>query len=146
MSSKEIIGKEGTGGEFKVEKEATIPFARAIGDLNPSYVDEEAAKRSEFGGMIAPPTFGVKIYPMDLELFQAASLEIVGLIHAEQEFEFFKPIKVGTTLTCRPRVADMYEKQGKSGTLAFVVFETTAFDEKNEKVFTGRMTLLSPRQ
>lgn len=67
-----------------MEQEATIPFARAIGDLNPLYVDEEAAKRSEFGGIIAPPTFAVKIYPMDFELFQAAHLEIAGLIHAEQ--------------------------------------------------------------
>ena len=146
MPNREIIGKEGPGGEFKVEKEATIPFARAIGDLNPVYVDEEAAARSEVGGLIAPPTFAVKIYPMDIELFQAAEIQIAGLVHAGQEFEFFKPIKVGTTLTCRPRIADVYEKQGKSGTLDFIVFETTAYDESNEKVFTGRMTLLSPRK
>ena len=146
MPNKEIIGKEGPGGDFKIEKEYTIPFAQAIGDLNPLYIDEEAAKKSELGGLIAPPTFAVKIYPMDIELFQAAALEIAGLVHAGQEFEFFQPIRVGDTLTCCPRIADVYEKQGKSGTLDFIVFETTAFNDKNEKVLTGRMTLLSPRK
>ena len=40
-----------------VEKGAVRKFAEAIGDPNPLYVDEEAAKASRYGGLIAPPTF-----------------------------------------------------------------------------------------
>ena len=32
-------------------------FARAIGDFNPVYFDEVQARKSEVGGIIAPPTF-----------------------------------------------------------------------------------------
>jgi hypothetical protein len=34
-----------------------MTFARAIGDFNPVYHDEAAARSSEVGGIIAPPTF-----------------------------------------------------------------------------------------
>ncbi len=36
-------------------KEMIQKLAKAIGDLNPLYFDEEYAKKSSFGGLIAPP-------------------------------------------------------------------------------------------
>jgi acyl dehydratase len=42
---------------FPVEASHVMMFARAIGDPNPVYLDEEQAKASEAGGIIAPPTF-----------------------------------------------------------------------------------------
>jgi hypothetical protein len=42
---------------FPVEASHVMMFARAIGDYNPVYHDEEQAKASEVSGLIAPPTF-----------------------------------------------------------------------------------------
>ncbi len=42
---------------FPVEASHIMMFARAVGDFNPVYHDEEAANASEAGGIIAPPTF-----------------------------------------------------------------------------------------
>ena len=42
---------------FPVEAGHILMFARAIGDENPVYTDEEAARKTEAGGIIAPPTF-----------------------------------------------------------------------------------------
>lgn len=42
---------------FPVEAGHIMLFARAVGDTNPIYYSDEAAKRTEPGGMIAPPTF-----------------------------------------------------------------------------------------
>jgi hypothetical protein len=42
---------------FPVEASHVMMFARAVGDYNPVYFDEESAKASEVGGIIAPPTF-----------------------------------------------------------------------------------------
>jgi acyl dehydratase len=42
---------------FPVEASHVMMFARAIGDHNPVYLDEEKARASEAGGIIAPPTF-----------------------------------------------------------------------------------------
>lgn len=42
---------------FPVEYGHIVMFARAVGDPNPVYHDEEQAAKSEAGGIIAPPTF-----------------------------------------------------------------------------------------
>src|SRR5579871_2823233 len=42
---------------FPVEAGHIMLFARAVGDTNPVYQDAEAAKQTEVGGIIAPPTF-----------------------------------------------------------------------------------------
>jgi acyl dehydratase len=42
---------------FPVEYGHVMMFARAIGDPNPVYHDEEYAASTEVGGIIAPPTF-----------------------------------------------------------------------------------------
>ena len=42
---------------FPVEAGHIMLFARSIGDYNPVYHDAEAAKKTEAGGVIAPPTF-----------------------------------------------------------------------------------------
>lgn len=43
--------------KFPVEAGHIMMFARAVGDPNPIYHDEEQAKNTEPGGIIAPPTF-----------------------------------------------------------------------------------------
>jgi len=43
--------------KFPVEAGHIMMFARAIGDANPIYYDENYAKTTEPGGVIAPPTF-----------------------------------------------------------------------------------------
>ena len=53
----QAIGRESEPGTIDVEKGAIIKFAEAIGDDNPLYSDEVAARASRFGGLIAPPTF-----------------------------------------------------------------------------------------
>ncbi len=43
--------------KFAVEASHIMMFARSVGDTNPIYRDEEYAKGTEPGGIIAPPTF-----------------------------------------------------------------------------------------
>ena len=54
---RQAIGLEGAPVTIEVEKGAIIKFAQAIGDDNPVYNDEAAARKSRYGGLIAPPTF-----------------------------------------------------------------------------------------
>src|ERR1700761_6980585 len=46
-----------TAKKFPVEASHILMFARSVGDDNPVYADEDAAKKTEAGGIIAPPTF-----------------------------------------------------------------------------------------
>jgi len=46
---------------FPVEASHIMMFARAVGDTSPVYHDAAAAKDSEVGGIIPPPTFGAAV-------------------------------------------------------------------------------------
>ena len=46
------------------------------------------------------------------------------LMDGGTEIEFFVPIRVGDTLTARGKIVDIYQKDGRSGPLIFVVRET----------------------
>ena len=52
-----VIATEFEPATFEVEKSHITAFAHAIGDGNPLWNDEISARRSQYGGLIAPPTF-----------------------------------------------------------------------------------------
>ena len=43
--------------KFPIEASHILMFARAINDPNPVYADADHARKTEVGGIIAPPTF-----------------------------------------------------------------------------------------
>lgn len=147
MANKALIGKEAPAVTTEVRAKETIAFALALGDLNALYIDEETAKKSKFGGLLAPPTFPIALATrsMDPDLFFKLDLNLASIVHGEQEFEYFRPLKAGEKITVRGRVADIIEKKGKSGVLDIVVLETTGHDERGEKVYVACMTLVSRR-
>jgi len=147
MADKSLIGKETPTVVAEVLAEETVNFAKALGDMNPLYLDEAAARKSPFGTLLAPPTFPVTLAAgnMDPDLFFELGLNFASIVHGEQEFEYLRPLKVGEKVTLKGRVADITEKEGKSGVLDVVVLETTGYDQKEEKIFIARMTLLSKR-
>src|SRR5882724_192603 len=147
MPNRELIGRETQPTTAVVVAEEVKAFAEAIGDLNPLYIDAEVAKKSRFGAIVAPPTFPIRIGAAagDPEVFLALDLNYAALLHAEQEFEWFRPLLAGETLTLTGRVGDMYEKPGKSGVLDFVVMEQIAKDDAGHMVYIARTTLISRR-
>jgi hypothetical protein len=54
---------------FPVEASHIMMFARAVGDKNPIYCDEEYARTTEPGGIIAPPTFAQASAQFDPDYF-----------------------------------------------------------------------------
>src|SRR5258708_18163185 len=54
---------------FPVEAGHILMFARSVGDDNPVYSDEEQAKKTEAGSIIAPPTFVQSSAQFDPEHF-----------------------------------------------------------------------------
>src|SRR5260370_19017376 len=56
--AKKQIGKVSEARTYDVERGAIRRFAEAIGDPNPLFNSDREARKSRFGGMIAPPPFG----------------------------------------------------------------------------------------
>ena len=61
-------------------------------------------------------------------------VDISRILHGEQEFEHYKPIRPGETYLCQSRITDIYEKTGRSGAMAFVVREMAVVDRESEIV------------
>ena len=139
--NKSVIGKEFPPYAVTVERGKIKEFARAIGDLNPFYLDDRVGAASEWGDVIAPPTFPITFRDETANtnaLLRELGTDISRVLHGEQEFELHRPIKAGETFLCRTKVVDVYEKSGKSGPMAFVVRETAVTDRTNELVATVR--------
>jgi len=146
--------KEKKFGPYKdeeaIEEDGTKKYAEAIGDLNPLYTDEEYAKKSRYGSIIAPPMYAVT-YTLSsiMNCFTDSGMpEVVAdfdfeisfenLVHGEQEFEFFKPIKAGDEISTEVRILNVYKK----GNLNFVDFGTTSKNQRGELVTKGIMTTI----
>ena len=112
-------------------------FAQALGDLNPLYLDRRAARAAGYPDVIAPPMFcmrlrGGKMLP---EVPLPAGLMS---LHAGQEIEFHGEIVAGRTYTLSARVADVYEKTGRSGPMNIIVRETRITDADGRLVVSIR--------
>jgi acyl dehydratase len=149
MPSRDMIGRVLSTGTATVAAEHIGAFARALGDLNPRYLDPQEAGDGPFGAIVAPPTYPIAFMTQamagGMDTFLELGLNFMTLVHGEQEFEYRRPVRAGETLALTGRVADIYEKSGSSGTLDFVVLETEARDTEGELVFFSRNTLISRR-
>jgi len=132
-----VVGKEYPPYAITVERGKIKEFARAIGDLNPFYLDDEVGRASAWGDIITPPTFPISFRDETGVLLRDLGIDVSRLLHGEQEFEIFRQLRPGETYLCRSKVLDLYEKTGKTGPMGFVVRETAVTDANNEIV--GKM-------
>jgi hydroxyacyl-ACP dehydratase HTD2-like protein with hotdog domain len=98
-------------------------------------------RASEWGDIIAPPTFPTTFRDEKADtgsMLADLGVDISRILHGEQEFEHYKPIRPNETYLCRSRITDIYEKTGRSGPMAFVVREMTVTDGENEIVCVAR--------
>ncbi len=148
--------------QFPVEAGHIMMFARAVGDANRIYYDEEYAKTTEVKGVIAPPTFvqasaqfdpDYPLRPKIGEPWFGSGKEPTGVkrrvgggggaaaggLHAEQHFEYHRPLRPGDVLTAETKRGKSWEKQGRrGGKLLFGETITEYRDQNGELVVTAR--------
>jgi N-terminal half of MaoC dehydratase len=155
--------------KFPIEASHILMFARAIGDPNPIYSDADYAKKTEVGGIPAPPTFTQASAQFDPDYFLrpkigqpwfgsakeptgikprtssggggsgAPSGAAAGGLHAEQHFEYHRPLRAGDVLTAVNKPGKSWEKEGRrGGKLHFSESITEYYDESGQLVVTAR--------
>lgn len=130
-----IVGREFDRTVFDpVRKEDILAYAAAYGDTNPSYTDEEAARRGPFGGLVAPPTFPVRLRGQRFIPAELPEGLLARSFDAGKDVELGEPVRPGDVLTASSAVHDVYEKTGRSGRMLFVVFRTKVTNQKDQKV------------
>jgi acyl dehydratase len=138
---KQMIGKASKPVTYEIEKGQLRRFARAIEDEDPFHVDDKAAKANGFPALVAPPTFPAALHSVD-ELLETLGLDPRGTMHAEEEYEYFRPIFAGDEIAVTHKVVNAYDKQAPNGRLIFVVIETRGNDKRGKPIFKGRRVLV----
>jgi acyl dehydratase len=134
------VGKAGEARTYDVERGAIRRFAEAIEDRNPLFNDENAARGTRFGGLIAPPTFCRSMgSPIPDVRISALGQTFRGL-DGGSEWEYFKPIRPGDRITVQTRLVDLRESEGRLGPMIFITMETTYTNQFGELCVTQRST------
>jgi acyl dehydratase len=141
MLDKKAIGRASPPTMNEVEKGAIRRFAEAMGDFNPVYYDEEYARASGYPAIVAPPTFPASFHSA-ADLRELLGVSIKSLLHAEQSFEYERPIFAGDRIYVSTRVTEVGEKTGPSGRMDLAVLEDEGRDEDGNVVFRARRTLV----
>ena len=127
---RQAIGAESEPRVLEVEKGAIVKFAEAIGDENPLYNDEVLARESQYGGLIAPPTFLRSALSARPELPFDVPFERV--LDGGSDWEYFVPVRPGDRITAVSRIDDINERTGSIGLMliqTIVITYTNQFDQ-----------------
>ena len=147
--------------KFPIETGHVMMFARAIGDGNDIYYDEDYAKSTDQGAIIAPPTFVQSSAQFDPDYFlrprigqewfgsakgptgitqkkESGGGSGGGGLHAEQHYVYHRQLKVGDQLKAEVKPGKSWEKEGRrGGKLLFSESITEYRDQNGELVITA---------
>lgn len=143
---KSFVGKSFPPFSFEVDKSKIRELAQALGDQNPVFYDDRAAQAAGLPGVVAPPTFPT-LFKMWGEGGSSPHIKAMGgnvlrLLHGGEEFEYHALIRPGDVITGQTRVVSVDEKEGRSGHLDIVVFQTDYYNQHGELVVIGRTTII----
>jgi acyl dehydratase len=137
---------------YAVGREEVRNFTAAIGGGVPGHVlssppdrahpltwDEEAARAGPHGGLVAPPGFAAvyAIEPFARALADPAlGIDLVRVVHGEQELEWLEPVRPGDVLTTSGEITRIDSR----GPLEFVAVATTSANQHGRTVLRGTWT------
>lgn len=110
-------------------------FAGITGDLNPAHVNEEAMKKSKFGGRIAHGMLSAGFISAVLGM----QLPGPGTIYLSQTLQFRAPVRIGDTVKAEAEVIEKLEK-GR------IKLKTTCSIQDGTVVADGEAMVIAPRE
>ncbi len=126
--NKDLVGKEYAPTTTEATLEAMQNYARAYNDDNRAFFDSSRA-----GGIIAPPMYAVvTLWASIMGVVGDPDLkvDVVRLLHGEQDMEFLHPIRPGDKITAVAKVVSI-ETKASGETL---VIEINAKNQAGEQV------------
>jgi len=118
--------------------EAIQKYCRSVGDLNPLYFDEDYARRSRHGGLIAPPSIHI------LLMFACTPVDdwmrTPGTVNAGQSWSYNVPARPGDTIRLDARALDKFIRKDR----LFVVHDNVFFNQNGDVICSGRGWTIRP--
>jgi uncharacterized OB-fold protein len=146
------VGEPVTG--YPISEHEVRRFCYAVDQLNPAYIDPGY----EGGGMQVPPAFLSIPFDTDVPLSELTDDGIPAIpkgavmpplpqlkrrLWGGVQVEFFQKLHIGDVLSKQYRVLDIYERQGGSGSMVFMITEWTYSNQRGEKVAVEVNTIIA---
>jgi len=133
---KKLQSQVGIAGQplvYEIEKGMIKRFARAIGDPNPLWQDEEYGAKTSYGGIIAPPNF-VLTLGFGGVLQDFISDPEITVLHASTELNSYHEVRPGDVITVASTIKSIRERQGEAGKMIFITLDMVYKNKKKELV------------
>lgn len=139
--------------EVQVCRTDIARYARAIGETHPIHFDPAAAQAAGHPDVVAPPYFlytirmqASNLVPRDRlapdgsALADVPPLPTTRAMAGETAIEFGAPVHAGDTIRMSKRITDLFEKEGRSGPLVFVVMQFAFTNQSGDLVMRESFT------
>ncbi|MDY6918314.1 MAG: MaoC family dehydratase N-terminal domain-containing protein [Chloroflexota bacterium] len=146
---KAMIGTMSEPIIMEVERGPIRRYCEAVGDDNPLFLDVQYAKDAGYDDIVCPPGFwgwptkGATLGGLAMVapvLFKAGLFRILD---GGVDQEFYIPIQAGDVLIAYSKIADIREREGKTGKMVFTTVETVYLNQNGNKVAVSRSTIIA---
>src|ERR1700730_5803699 len=147
MFDKSKVGHSFSPFTIEVGRCKIHELALAIGDDNPIYHSSEAAQAAGYKDVplfpTAPTMFGFWGNTKLGHQLASVGINVMRILHGEEEFEYLAPIYPGDTLTGVTSIADGKTRQRNDGSsMDSHTAETRYTNQHSQPVLTARTTVV----
>jgi len=147
MLDKSKIGQSFPPFTIEVERCKIHELALAIGDDNPIYHSREAAQAAGYRDVplspTAPTIFSFWGNTQAGSHLASAGINVMRILHGEEEYEYLAPIYPGDTLTGVMTIVEGKSRQGKDGSsMDILTTETRYTNQHSQEVLLSRTTVV----
>ena len=133
-----------------LERGKVHELAAAIGDENPIYHDLAAAQAAGYQDTPLPPTGptmftfwgNTQLWPQ----LQSVGINVMRVLHGEEEYEYLAPIRPGDTLTGVTKIVDGKSRHGKDGSSMDIVTTETSYSNQDQALVLRAKTVFVVRE
>lgn len=136
MVDASAIGMTFPPTQARVEPGRLRFFLETLGETNPIYREDAAAREAGFAARPIPPTYLFCLEMIDNDerfaILDALKVDIGRILHGEQKFVYRAPVQVGDELTFQSRITDVQQKKG--GALTMIEITAGVTNQRGERV------------
>lgn len=143
MFDKSKVGQSFPPFTYEVERNKIHELALAIGDDNPIYHSREAAQAAGYPDVplfpTAPTMFAFWGNPEIADQMASLEVNLTGLLHGEEDYEYLAPIYPGDVLTGVMRLVDGRTRHVPGGSsIDLLTFEIDYTNQHAQLVLKAR--------
>ncbi len=124
---------------YTLTRDAIELYCASVGEDHPIYFDEDYARTTRYGGLIAPPSIHI------LLMFSCTPaddwMRSPGTVNAGQSWSYNIPARPNDVITLKARALDKFIKRER----LFVVHDNVFFNQHGDVICSGRGWTIRPQ-